>query len=286
LELSPGTIVAHHYRISRRLGRGGAFAAESIPSGRPVVIELLARNALRESEDLLRFLQRARAVQGIESEHVVKLLGVEDDPQLGAALIFELLEGESLLDRLERTGPIPFDELWPIIEQVWVGLADVHRAGIVHCDLNSSNLFLEQRADGPPRVKLLGFGLEKVPEKATDKMREAPPLGTFSFMPPEQIGKATTVDPRADIYACATLVYQSLTGQLPYPARNILVMVEMKTKIDARKLGDAMAGPVDPRLEELVARGLARDPGKRFPTAVDALSAWRALRPSPRLPER
>src|SRR6185312_14606815 len=89
-----------------------------------------------------------------------------------------------------------------------------------------------------------------------------------------------TVDHRADIYACSTLIYQSLTGQLPYSARNILVMVEMKTKIDARKLGDAMSSPVDPRLEAFVTRGLSRDPSQRFQTALEALNAWRELRPT------
>jgi serine/threonine protein kinase len=101
--------------------------------------------------------------------------------------------------------------------------------------------------------------------------------GTFSFMPPEQIGKTKTVDHRADIYACSTLLYQSLSGQLPYAERNILVMVEMKTKTDARKLGDAVEGPVDPRLEAFLARGMARDPSKRFHTTLEALSAWRVL---------
>src|SRR6185312_9396438 len=89
-----------------------------------------------------------------------------------------------------------------------------------------------------------------------------------------------TVDHRADIYACSTLIYQSLTGQLPYAARNILVMVEMKSKTDARKLSDAMGGPVDPRLEAFVARGLAREASQRFSTAVEALTTWRELRPT------
>ena len=97
---------------------------------------------------------------------------------------------------------------------------------------------------------------------------------------PEQIGKAKTVDHRADIYACATLIYQSLTGQLPYSARNILVMFAMKSKTDARKLGDAMSGPVDPRVEAFVARGLSRDPSQRFQNALEALDAWRDLRPA------
>src|SRR5262249_28737267 len=124
-------------------------------------------------------------------------------------------------------------------------------------------------------------GISKVPkEVGGETLTEmGQSLGTFSFMPPEQIGKAKTVDHRADIYACATLIYQSLTGQLPYAARNILVMVEMKSKTDARPLHEAMSGLIDPRLESFVARGLARDAGQRFQTALEALAAWRDLRP-------
>jgi len=130
-------------------------------------------------------------------------------------------------------------------------------------------------------VKILDFGISKVPKEAGGETltEMGQSLGTFSFMPPEQIGKAKTVDHRADIYACATLIYQSLTGQLPYSARNILVMVEMKTKTDARSLREALTSPVDPRLEAFVARGLQREPEKRFQSATDALAVWRELRP-------
>jgi serine/threonine-protein kinase len=101
-------------------------------------------------------------------------------------------------------------------------------------------------------------------------------------MPPEQIGKAKTVDHRADIYACTTMIYQSLTGQLPYLAKNVLVMVEMKAKQAPRTLGEALDKPVDPRLESFIAKGLARDAKDRFQTSGEALAAWRDLiqRPS------
>jgi serine/threonine-protein kinase len=262
---------------------GEVFAAENIRTGRPVAIKLLRQDSKAKSSAVARFRQEARAAGSINSDHVTQVLDVEEDAEHGVVLVFELLEGESLIDRLKRTGPIPFDELWSIIEQVWMGLADAHRAGIIHRDLKPSNVFLERRPDGTTRVKILDFGISKVPkEVGGETLTEmGQSLGTFSFMPPEQIGKAKTVDHRADIYACATLIYQSLTGQLPYTARNILVMVEMKTKTDARKLGEAMQGPVEPRLEAFVSKGLSRDPGQRFPTAIDALNAWRDLRPQP-----
>ena len=286
MDIDPGTVVANRYRISRPLGRGGmgeVFAAENIRTGRPVAVKLLRSDSKGKSSAIARFRQEARAAGSINSDHVTQVLDVEEDPEHGVVLVFELLEGESLIDRLKRTGPIPFDELYVIIDQVWIGLADAHRAGIVHRDLKPSNVFLEHRPDGTTRVKILDFGISKLPkEMGGETLTEmGQSLGTFSFMPPEQIGKAKTVDHRADIYACATMIYQSFTGQLPYASRNILQMVELKGKTDARKLAEATGGAVDPRLEAFVSQGLARDPGKRFQTANEALAAWRELRPRP-----
>jgi serine/threonine protein kinase len=259
---------------------GEVFAAENIRTGRPVAVKLLRADSKTKSSAVERFRREARAAGSINSDHVTQVLDVEDDAEHGIVIVFELLEGESLIDRLKRTGPIPFDELHPIIEEVWVGLSDAHKVGIIHRDLKPSNVFLERRPDGQQRVKILDFGISKLPkEMGGETLTEmGQSLGTFSFMPPEQIGRAKTVDHRADIYATTTMIYQSLTGQLPYVARNILVMVEMKSKTDPRPISEALGHQVDPELEKFVATGLARDPYKRFQNALDALEKWRALR--------
>lgn len=259
------------------------FAAENIRTGRPVAVKLLRSESKAKSSAVARFRREAKAAGAINSDHVTEILDVEEDPEHGIVLVFELLEGESLIDRLKRTGPIPFDELHVIVEQVWIGLADAHKAGIIHRDLKPSNVFLERRPDGQTRVKILDFGISKLPkEMGGETLTEmGQSLGTFSFMPPEQIGKAKTVDHRADIYASATLIYQALSGQLPYAARNILVMVEMKNKMDPRKLSDALGDSVDPRLEAFLSRALARDPDQRFQSALEALAAWRELKNIP-----
>lgn len=259
---------------------GEVFAAENIRTGRPVAVKLLRADSKSKTSAVERFRREARAAGSINSDHVTQVLDVEDDPEHGIVIVFELLEGESLIDRLKRTGPIPFDELHPIIEEVWVGLSDAHKAGIIHRDLKPSNVFLERRPDGQQRVKLLDFGISKLPkEMGGETLTEmGQSLGTFSFMPPEQIGRAKTVDHRADIYATTTMIYQSLTGQLPYNARNILVMVELKSKTNPRPLAEALGSPVDPALEAFIAKGLARNPSDRFQNALEALESWRDLK--------
>jgi len=286
LDFDPGALVAQRFRILRPLGRGGmgeVFAAENLRTGRQVAVKLLRAESKLKSSAIERFRREARAAGSIQSDYVTQILDVDEDPEHGIVLVFELLEGESLVDRLKRTGPIPFDELHTYVEQIWMGLADAHRAGIIHRDLKPSNVFLERRPSGPPRIKILDFGISKLPrEMGGETLTElGQSLGTFSFMPPEQIGKAKTVDHRADIYSCASLIYQALSGQLPYAAKNILMMVELKTKQEPRRLSAAMEGPVDPRLDEFLAIGLAREPSSRFQSADDALAAWRLLAGAP-----
>ncbi len=283
MELEAGAVVAQRYRVLRQLGRGGmgeVFAAENVRTGRTVAVKVLRADSKQKSSAVERFRREARAAGAISSDYVTQVLDVEDDPEHGIIIVFELLEGESLIDRLKRTGPMTFEELFPVVEQVWMGLADAHKSGVIHRDLKPSNVFLERRPDGKPRVKILDFGISKLPrEVGGETLTEmGQSLGTFSFMPPEQIGKAKTVDHRADIYACATLIYQAMSGQLPYGAKNILQMVDLKTKSEPRALASVLDGPVDPRLEAFLAKGLARDPGARFQSAAEALEVWRSLR--------
>ncbi|MEQ9321097.1 MAG: protein kinase, partial [Polyangiaceae bacterium] len=155
-----------------------------------------------------------------------------------------------------------------------------HEAGVIHRDLKPSNVFLEQRRSGL-RVKILDFGISKLPKKiSTQSLTQVgQSLGTFSFMPPEQIGKAKSVDHRADIYAATTLIYQAMSGKLPYHAKNVVAMMELKNKTEPRTLGEVMKSPVSPQLEAFIAKGLARDPDTRFQTAMEALDGWRQLRP-------
>lgn len=283
--IEPGTLVAKRYRVQRQLGKGGmgeVFAAENVRTGRAVALKVLRAEAKAKATAIERFRREARAAGSIHSDHVTQVLDVEDDPEHGIVLVFELLEGESLVDRLKRTGPIDFEELWGIVEAVWIGLADAHAAGVVHRDLKPSNVFLQRTQGGKQgRTKILDFGISKLPKKITTQSltQVGQSLGTFSFMPPEQIGKAKMVDHRADIYACTTLIYQGLSGQLPYQAKNVVAMMELKSRTEPRTLGEAMGRPVIQQLEDFISRGLARDPNERFQSATEALGAWRKLRP-------
>jgi len=282
--IETGTLIAGRYRVEAMLGKGGmgeVFSAENTRTGRKVALKVLRAESKDKEVAVERFRREARAAGAIRSDFVTEVYDVEEDPAHGIVLVFELLEGESLVDRLKRTGPIEMGELWTIVEAVWVGLADAHAAGIVHRDLKPSNVFLVTKPEGL-RVKILDFGISKLPKEITsDSLTQVgQSLGTFSFMPPEQIGRAKSVDHRADIYACTTLVYQAYSGKLPFSAKNAVVMMELKMREAPMTLAAVMGAPVDPYLEAFIAKGLARSPDARFQTALEALEAWRALRPS------
>ena len=283
--MEPGTLIANRFRIDREIGKGGmgeVFAATNVQTGEAVALKLLRAEVKARRVSMERFRREARAGGFIKSDYVTEILEVDQDPERGIVLVFELLEGESLIERLKRTGPIHFTELWSIVECIWMGLHDAHTAGIIHRDLKPSNIFLSPRDKPlPPSVKLLDFGISKLPREVIVETltRVGQSLGTFSFMPPEQIGKAKEVDERADIYSAATLIFQSMSGQLPYKARSAVQMMDLKSRQEPRRLRDAMEFPISEALDDFVAKGLAREPNARFQTAHEALERWRELRP-------
>jgi serine/threonine-protein kinase len=280
--MKPGTIVAYRYRVKRLLRQstiGEVLLAEHLGTGAEVEIKLVrgagaGRSTLDRSTLCTRLRREACALATIGSERVQRVIGVDEDAERGPLLVYERLEDESLLDLFERRGPMPLAELHPLIIETWLGLVDMHDHRVIHRDLKPSNIVVARRGDGRPRVKLRGLDVCKL-AGSEDLTEMGMSLGTFSFMATDLIGKAKTADHRADIYACATLVYQALSGQLPYTA----VMVEMKATTDARTLAEAIPGPVDPRLEAFIARGLARNPRHRFHSAREALADWRELCP-------
>ncbi|HEU4535025.1 MAG TPA: protein kinase [Polyangiaceae bacterium] len=289
MELHPGTVVAERYEVLGPLGRGGMgelYTARNLRTERRVALKLLRADAKFRSDAIERFRREARAAGVISSEYVTQVFDVEDDPNWGIAIVFELLEGESLLERLRRTGPMSPATLHPVVTQILSGLAAAHAAGVIHRDLKPSNIFLERRADGTSRVKILDFGISKLPKGMTKNTLTEPgqSLGSFMFMPPEQIHGAGRVDARADLYAVGTLAFQALTGHLPFDSTNVVELVRLKSSTNPRSLAQVLGRPTSPALEAWLARALARDVNARFQSAEEAANAWTQLAPQPSNP--
>jgi eukaryotic-like serine/threonine-protein kinase len=261
-------------------GMGGVFAARRVSDELRVAIKLLRPETRFLPDASERLRREAIAASRIHSKHVARVIEVLDDPTHGPAVVFEYLEGETLEERLKRDGRITLDECRGLVEQILVGLAEAHDEQIIHRDLKPGNIFLERQANGTTSVKVLDFGVVKLPvqegvEALTQRWQS---LGTFSYMPPEQMKTPSKVDHRADLYACGAVIFRMLTGQPPHLARSVGDLILQKRSHPARKLNavlPANSEPLPARVEEFVDKLLAMEPDMRYQSARQTLEAWR-----------
>jgi serine/threonine-protein kinase len=236
-----GRLLGGKYRVEREVGRGGmgiVLEATELPLQRRVAIKLLASASPRSSA-YRRFVREAEVVSSLDSDHVVRLLdrGTEQgDP----FLVMEYLEGEDLAARLRRRRRLAPAEAASYVLQACEGLGEAHRKGIVHRDLKPSNLFLVTREDGSTLVKVLDFGISKVLDGQQSELTATlSALGTAPYMSPEQIRSSRRVDQRTDLWSLGVILYEELTGRLPFHGKT------------AMAVGSAILARSHPPLEEV-----------------------------------
>jgi serine/threonine protein kinase len=189
-----GTIVAGKYRIRRVIGSGSmgiVCEAEHLEIGKRLAIKVIDASLAGMSDIAMRFRQEARAASLVESQHIVQVFDVGTDAELGLYLVMEYLTGEDLAARIARDKRLPTDTAVRLAVQVARGLAKAHEAGVVHRDLKPANIFLTEREDDEPLVKILDFGISKVIDasRAESKLkltRAGTVVGTPQYMSPEQ----------------------------------------------------------------------------------------------------
>ena len=218
-----GTVLSGKYRVGRELGRGGmaaVYEAENVDIGKRVAIKVLAGHLVTSRTVVERFLREARAVAAIRSPHICDVFDAASLEDGSPYLVLELLEGESLYDKLYRERQLPVETTLAIILQVCRGLAKAHTAQIVHRDLKPENIFLVHDEDGHMLVKILDFGLAKFYEpvetakgkKAARLTRDGAVFGTPVYMSPEQVRGQAAADARADLWALGCITYECFTG--------------------------------------------------------------------------
>jgi serine/threonine-protein kinase len=285
--VSPGEIVADKYRIEQTIGSGGmgvVVAATHLQLNQRVALKFVRSHS--QSDRVLgeRFLREARASFRLRSEHTVRVLDVGTLPTGVPFMVMELLEGQDLRDVLLAKGPLPEADALEYILQACVALQEAHAYGIVHRDLKPRNLYLTRRIDGTPCVKVLDFGISKVPkEDGADS--EGPltspeiALGSPRYMAPEQWKASSAVDARADVYALGMILYELLTGELPLrdlPLGELL----------RRMVAGAIPGPREVRpsisdgINKVVLKALRPHAEERFQSAQQLADALRTVRAS------
>jgi serine/threonine-protein kinase len=268
------------FQVTGPLGVGSTarvMAAVHLASGRHVAIKILEPSPnlpeLRE-----RVAREALLLAGVQSRHVGRILGFGFE-QGQPFLVLERLGGEILDAKLRRDGPVPLRLALYWLEQVLVGVRDIHAAQVVHRDLKPSNIFVQQEAHGH-LVKLIDFGVGRFMEAAgSPGLTSANHLiGSMGYMAPEQFHSPQQVSFPADLYACGVVIYRCITGQLPFVGRSLEQIVELKLEAPAPLLSSAPGAPSIAMLDALVARALEREPANRFGSAREMLEHLSALR--------
>jgi serine/threonine protein kinase len=264
------------YRVLRVLGAGGmgiVLHAEDLQLGRPAALKVLRPALAAGASARQRFLREAKASAAMRHDNVVTIYQVGEDRGV-PFLAMELLEGETLEDRLQREGRLPAAEVVRIGRQAAIGLAAAHAHGLIHRDVKPGNLFLEMG-----RVKLLDFGLARAAEGEMHLTQTGAILGTPAYMSPEQ-ARGEAVDARSDLFSLGCVLYRACTGRLPFRGTNpSAILLALTTEQPRPPRADNPDVP--PGLSALVLRLLAKDPARRPVSAREVADALGALELGP-----
>ncbi len=278
--IDDGAELEGRYRILRSLGEGGmgaVYEAEHTALGRRVAVKVLHAHVAKVPDAVRRFEREARAAAEIGHPNIVEVFDV--GTHLGEPfLVMELLRGETLADRLSRPEMIEARAACRIVGYVLSALASAHAKGIIHRDLKPENVFLVP-GDDAHRVKLLDFGISKFRRAGATLLQttqEGIPLGTPGYMAPEQWMGRRDIDHRADIFAVGVMLYELLTGGLPYEGSNQgELFLEIVRGTSRPSIPSEVEPAVPPDLDDVVLRALDRDRDRRFGSAREFLDALR-----------
>ncbi len=278
-----GQILVGKYRTTREIGRGGmaaVYEAEHLALGKKVAVKVLASELAASTIVIERFFREARAAASIKSPHIVDIYDsgrLEDGRPF---ICMEMLDGESLYDRMARIRIIDVETTLRVITQCAKALAKAHAAGIVHRDLKPENIFLTKNEDGDETTKLLDFGLAKFyapvdsPDAKSARLtREGAVFGTPAYMSPEQVKGQGSVDHRADLWALGCMAFECLIGRPVWNTDQGVAMTFAAIATHPLPVPTQIRPDLPKAFDTWFFQALERDPDRRFQTAKDLASA-------------
>lgn len=269
-----GKVYADRYRVVGHIGSGGmgdVFAVEHTVLGRRFALKRMQVQGPGHRVAVERFLREARAAAATGHPGVVEVFDLGFDGDGNPFLVMELLQGQSLRERL-RVGSLPAADLLPLAEGILEPLGAVHAAGIVHRDLKPDNVYLVPQGSRGFRVKLLDFGLARTDDGADQQLTQAGAvLGTPLYMAPEQ-ARGEAVDARTDLYAVGAMLYEAASGRPPFRGATYAAILGQMLTTPADPLP---LGPLTQAWRTAILRALAKDPADRFDNAETMAAALR-----------
>ena len=265
-----GKVVSDRYRILERIGLGGfgaVYKVQHIRLDKILALKVLFEHTHQNPRMIKRFEREARATCRIGHENIVEITDFARDRRIGYYFVMEYLIGETLCDRLRKTGPMDPRHVVRIGTQIADALAATHTKGIIHRDLKPDNIFLVDKRKQTDFIKILDFGIAAMNDLEEDVprlTRHGTMLGTPSYMAPEQ-AEGKLADQRADIYSLGIILYEMTTGNVPFRNASSLAVLEMHRSTP----------PVPPRqacpelniphsLEQIILRGLRKELPERY----------------------
>jgi eukaryotic-like serine/threonine-protein kinase len=267
-----------NYDVTAKLGEGGmgvVFLGEHPVIGSKVAIKAIHPHFARDADIVTRFMNEAKAVNKIGHDHIVDITDFGNTPAGDFYFIMEYLQGDSLAALIERQGHLAPARALTIAVQITDALSASHEYGVVHRDLKPDNVYLIARDGNEDFVKVLDFGLAKLTlgdDAPTHQTRSNRVMGTPYYMAPEQCQGRTDLDHRADIYALGVMLFEMLTGMVPFGGHgygDILVKQITVAAPTARSLVPELS----PALDVILFRALAKDPDLRFQTMTELREA-------------
>jgi serine/threonine-protein kinase len=264
-------VLADRYELGPVLGEGGmarVYRGLDRQLRRPVAVKVLAPPFDRDRSFVERFRREARAAAGLSHPNIVAVFdsGSDDGTHF---IVTELVEGETLAERLKRDGPMPPAEAVAVSVDIARALAAAHERGLIHRDIKPGNVMV--LPDG--RVKVVDFGIARAAGSDT-LTGTGVVLGSTAYLSPEQAG-GQPVDERADLYALGCVLYEMLTGHVPFRADTPIATMYRHVNEDAPP--PSTISPVQPELEAVVMRCLEKDPKRRYASAAELEAALFAV---------
>jgi serine/threonine-protein kinase len=265
-----GRVFDGKYRLDRRLGGGGmgtVYRATHLLIGRQVAVKVLSQRFVGDETAQQRFRREARASGRMAHPNAVMVndFGTTDDGWL--YIVMELLEGQTLRDLLAREAPLDPARAVSIMLQASAAVGAAHEAGMIHRDLKPANIFIEQRPNLPAVVKVLDFGVAKLAVEEHDDdyktlTQVGAIIGTPRYMSPEQCSGAVPLTPASDVYSLGIILYEMLTGAVPFSADTPLAVALKHVSERPRRPREIVASTPAP-LEEVVLHALEKNPADR-----------------------
>ena len=267
-----GTVFADRYRIISKLGEGGmgvVYLAEHVIIEKRVALKVLSEDFARKADLVQRFMQEAKAASRIGHENIVDITDFGETPSGSVFFAMEFLDGKDLANHIRDGGQMQFQRARVIVTQICRALGAAHAKGIIHRDMKPENIFLIEREGRADFVKILDFGIAKMSALDSDGggarlTRTGMIFGTPEYMSPEQ-ARGDRPDHRVDIYAVGCILYEMLTGDVPFRAETFMGVLT-KHMFETAEPISKRAPNVPADVEAVVMRALAKDREQRFQT--------------------